>query len=248
MLEASLQRKLHNWQMLLLDLTRANRLLYFKVERGNSVPITSPTSTDLFHLLVTQGTPLKFPAADESALFEEEPEEEASQPSVTSSTPAGTAASTGVEALAGVADVSPATPGSPSLQRSGDGQASIPESSLTSDEPEIVQSSVVSPPAEQAADSTATLAEAGLNETTRKPRRTTLASSLSEARLTRALYNLRARSRSAAEEQGVNVLFVAFGLLHWIDPETKDEVQSPIVLVPVQLEKERGREAYALVA
>ena len=29
-----LQRKLHNWQMLLLDLTRANRLLYFKSERG----------------------------------------------------------------------------------------------------------------------------------------------------------------------------------------------------------------------
>ncbi len=64
--------------------------------------------------------------------------------------------------------------------------------------------------------------------------------------LTRALYNLRARARSAAEEQGVNVLFVAFGLLHWIDPETKDEAQSPVVLVPVQLEKERGREAYAL--
>ena len=41
-------------------------------------------------------------------------------------------------------------------------------------------------------------------------------------------------------------MFVAFGLLHWIDPETKDEVQSPITLVPVQLEKERGREAYAL--
>ena len=30
-----LQRKLHNWQMLLLDLTRANRLLYFKPERGS---------------------------------------------------------------------------------------------------------------------------------------------------------------------------------------------------------------------
>jgi hypothetical protein len=73
--DASLQRKLRNWQMLLLDLTRANRLLYFKAERGSSVPITSPSSAELFQLLVTQGKPLKFPAADERALFEEEEHE-----------------------------------------------------------------------------------------------------------------------------------------------------------------------------
>ena len=65
--DASLQRKLRNWQMLLLDLTRANRLLYFKAERGSLVPITSPTSAELFHQLVTQGKQLKFPAADERA-------------------------------------------------------------------------------------------------------------------------------------------------------------------------------------
>ena len=79
-----------------------------------------------------------------------------------------------------------------------------------------------------------------------RSRNYTLASSLTEARLTRALYNLRARARSAAEEQGVNVLFVAFSLLHWIDPETKEEAQSPVILVPARLVKERGREAYAL--
>jgi hypothetical protein len=102
------------------------------------------------------------------------------------------------------------------------------------------------PSADQSAGGTATPAEAGLNSTPHKPRNNTLASSLNGAKLTRALYNLRARARSAAEEQGVNVLFVAFGLLHWIDPETKDGVQSPIVLGPVQIEKERGREAYSL--
>ncbi len=64
--------------------------------------------------------------------------------------------------------------------------------------------------------------------------------------MTRALYNLRARARLAAEEQGVNVLFVAFGLLHWIDPQTKEEAQSPVVLAPVKLEKERGRDAYSI--
>ena len=78
--DAALQRKLRNWQMLLLDLTRANRLLYFKVERGSSVPMTSPTSADLFQLLVTQGKQLKFPAADQSALFEEEDNETPEHP------------------------------------------------------------------------------------------------------------------------------------------------------------------------
>ena len=64
--------------------------------------------------------------------------------------------------------------------------------------------------------------EMGKNDTALKPHNGALASSLTEARLTRALYNLRGRARAAAEEQGVNILFVAFGLLHWIDPETKE--------------------------
>ena len=76
--DAFLQRKLYNWQMLLLDLTRANRLLYFKTERGSSVPITSPAAAELFQLLVAQAQQLKFPAADERALFEEEAEEDSS--------------------------------------------------------------------------------------------------------------------------------------------------------------------------
>jgi hypothetical protein len=70
-----LQRKLHNWQMLLLDLTRANRLLYFKPERGSSVPITSPAAADLFQELVVQGKRLTFPTADEKVEFETEEEE-----------------------------------------------------------------------------------------------------------------------------------------------------------------------------
>jgi Protein of unknown function (DUF4011) len=218
MLDPSLQRKLRNWQMLLLDLTRANRLLYFKAERGSSVPIVSPASADLFQLLVTQGKQLKFPAADQSALFEEE--DSSSEPLMTETVQAA-----GVEALAGVSAQSPANASSPSS---------------------AVKDDSASPPADQSVGYTTAPAKVDLNETVPKLRNNTLASSLSEARLTRALYNLRARARSAAEEQGVNVLFVAFGLLHWIDPETKDEVQSPVVLVPVRLEKERGRDAYAL--
>ena len=205
MIEPSLDRKLHNWQMLLLDLTRANRLLYFKAERGSSVPITAPTSLELFQQLVTQGKRLKFPAANERALFEEDAEEPAATPEPASE--AGGA--TEITVLSG--DNSAAT------NRPSEPRPEVPALSTTK-----------------------------LDSTSQGRNNSTLASSLTEAQLTRALYNLRARARLAAEEQGVNVLFVAFGLLHWIDPETKDEVQSPVVLVPVKLEKERGRDAYSI--
>ena len=65
--DASLQRKLRNWQMLLLDLTRANRLLYFKAERGSSVPITSPASAELFQLLVDTGQATQISGGGSSA-------------------------------------------------------------------------------------------------------------------------------------------------------------------------------------
>ncbi len=69
---------------------------------------------------------------------------------------------------------------------------------------------------------------------------------MSDERLARALYNLRARARAALEEQGVNVLFVAFGLLHWIDPTTKENVASPLLLVPVMLAREGLLRPYTL--
>jgi very-short-patch-repair endonuclease len=228
--DAFLQRKLRNWQMLLLDLTRANRLLYFKAERGSSVPITSPAPVELFQLLITQGKQLKFPVADESVVFEEE-EDESSGGSFTV----------------------PATLNGPPALGAGHGQVSTPLDAASSNVsstpaalPEAAADLPSHPPADQSAGYTAAPADAGLNEVNHKPRNNTLASSLSGAKLTRALYNLRARARSASEEQGVNILFVTFGLLHWIDPDTKDEVQSPVVLAPVKLEKERGRDAYAL--
>ncbi len=231
--DASLQRKLRNWQMLLLDLTRANRLLYFKAERGSSVPLTSPASAELFQQLVLQGRQLKFPAADERALFEEEHETAdlpAPGPAGAESQAAAEVAQAALEtALPPTPAVTHAEPAPPAgVEASAGNVLATPVEALTPN------GSVTNDPDDHSA------------EPVSQSRNHTLASSLTEARLTRALYNLRARARSAAEEQGVNILFVAFGLLHWLDPESKDEVQSPIILAPVRLEKERGREAYAL--
>lgn len=52
----------------------------------------------------------------------------------------------------------------------------------------------------------------------------------------RRLKRLMARAREALDDRGTQVLYLTFGLLHWRDTETSQEqLQSPLVLVPVKL-------------
>ena len=64
-----------------------------------------------------------------------------------------------------------------------------------------------------------------------------------------ALYTLRARSKIELEERGVGVLFLAFGFLHWFESDDSDyEIVSPIVLAPVNLDRETTLEPYRVVS
>ena len=61
------------------------------------------------------------------------------------------------------------------------------------------------------------------------------------------LYRFRLKSRSALQEQGTNVLFVAFGLLDWTESDRSDvRIQSPLLLVPVRLERNTALDPYRL--
>ena len=52
--------------------------------------------------------------------------------------------------------------------------------------------------------------------------------------------------RTALSEQGVNVLFVAFGFLKWFEAEHSEEPRlSPLLLVPVCLERMGAQSWYA---
>jgi hypothetical protein len=74
---------------------------------------------------------------------------------------------------------------------------------------------------------------------TEEPRRPTanqlLSGSLSRIDLEQNLKNLERRSLLDYMERGVRILHVAFGTLNWIDVETKENVQSPLLFVPVEL-------------
>src|SRR5262249_9579697 len=55
------------------------------------------------------------------------------------------------------------------------------------------------------------------------------------ARLTRLALN----ARESLTEQGVTILYVAFGFLCWFEsPDSQVEIRSPLLLVPVRLERD----------
>lgn len=85
---------------------------------------------------------------------------------------------------------------------------------------------------------------------TKEPRRPTanqlVCGSLSRADLERNLKNLRWRSILDYRERGVRIFHAAFGTLNWIDLDTKESVQSPLILVPLELTKDSIRQPYTI--
>ena len=221
-------RKLKNWQAQLLDLSRANRLLYFKIDRASSIPITLPEPADLFQQLVTRGKQLIFPLTDEQTLFDLD-QAEVDNTRVSDGVMASTATSpdkreASEQSAPAIAEMASSPIAPNAIAQPEPGPDSTPVGPRNEAEPSQPESSAIS----------------------RKRLTSEIGTSLPDQRLSRALYNLRARSRAAMEEQGVNVLFVAFGMLHWIDPETKEAVQSPLLLVPASLNREALRKPYTL--
>ena len=69
---------------------------------------------------------------------------------------------------------------------------------------------------------------------------------LSEEELEGKLKGLQWRSLLDYRERGVRILHVAFGTLNWVDLETKEKVQSPLILVPLELTRDSIRQPYEI--
>lgn len=89
-----------------------------------------------------------------------------------------------------------------------------------------------------------------VDEVTGKAKRHTdsrLQTRLTPEVLQRRLFDLHNEARTLIEEQGVNVLYLAIGLLHWIDRNTANTPrQSPLLLIPVDLTRSSAQERFAL--
>jgi very-short-patch-repair endonuclease len=64
--------------------------------------------------------------------------------------------------------------------------------------------------------------------------------------LLRTLRNLDRRASQEYMDKGLWILYLAVGMLRWTDPDTHEDVRSPLLLVPVTLERENPREPYKL--
>ncbi|BAY80623.1 hypothetical protein NIES267_00800 [Calothrix parasitica NIES-267] len=61
------------------------------------------------------------------------------------------------------------------------------------------------------------------------------------------LKKIRGEARRSFEERGVNSLFLVLGTLTWYDKDKpEDALLSPLILVPVELTKKRGRDIYKI--
>lgn len=60
------------------------------------------------------------------------------------------------------------------------------------------------------------------------------------------LRNLRARARLSREEQGINTLYLCFGFLEWKQKPTDPPMQSPLIMVPVNVELSSITSPYTL--
>ena len=61
------------------------------------------------------------------------------------------------------------------------------------------------------------------------------------------LLKIETEARGFIEEQGVNVLYLALGFLHWHETATSEEVRkAPLILLPVNLVRGHSREAFSL--
>ncbi len=74
-----------------------------------------------------------------------------------------------------------------------------------------------------------------------------LLTELSDAQLLTRLKRLSLNARTSIEEQGVNILYVAFGLLQWYEAPHSDEIRmAPLLLLPVSLVRPEVSELWTL--
>src|SRR5215831_4210905 len=89
--------------------------------------------------------------------------------------------------------------------------------------------------------------DTGTTDKARRHTDTRLQTAMTEERLFLQLLKIQAEAESFIQEQGVNVLFLALGFLHWFEAASSDKKRkAPLLLVPVHLKRSGSRQAFRL--
>lgn len=176
------------WKSKLLDLSKRNRALNFKINKVSTVTIIDELPTEIFRLLCREKKSLKFKPGDEPETMSDDETLE-------------------TDALFDEADIAAQTTKN--------------------------QLSLFTP--YQTENLTANYTD------------DILQTNASAENLDKSLRRIEEQARTIIEEQGVNALFLALGMLHYKESKDSEVVfKAPLVLVPVQLIRKSAREGFTV--
>lgn len=203
------ESQLRYWTQQLHDLSGRNRLLYYRETRSSSAIIESPSASDLVRLLVENRGILRVPLPSVADLARQQDSAEGNSEA---------------EELAEVVQ----------------GEVAPDESSE--------RTSYENPPRASRPRDRAQDSDGGSHRATARPVKATrqpakahgmeLQTDHSVVRLNEVMYNLHYAARTVQEEQGFNILYITLGMLHWRDVNSHVISHAPLVLLPVQVERQ----------
>ena len=198
---------IENWKRKLLDLTKRNRALNFKVNKVSTVTIVDEQPADVFRQLYLRENSMRFKAAPEPTQPKDQPTSHVEGSSLA-----------GQQLFSSTPIVEELSPGA----------------FEEDDEDEGLHSDFVPYDA-------ASLEDRHTDDqlqTTAQP-----------DALDKSLRRIDEQARLSIEEQGVNPLFLALGMLHYTESVDSEQVfKAPLVLLPVELTRKSARSGYQLRA
>lgn len=215
-------RRLDHWRRQLIDLTNRNRLLNFRPTPVTTIRVVDELPSEVFRLLQIEGRALSFLPLPESP------------PRSTVSAPA-----------APLSDPLSAEPSdAPALLENREDSSTVSDAPTTSLAPEadlplVDERQIVTETTEFQRLERAAMASHQID--------TSLQTNLAAERLATNLLRIYQTATGALEDQGVNSLFLALGMVEWYEEDrSADALKAPLILLPVQLLRQTARSQYAL--
>lgn len=213
------ETQLKYWARQLHDLSGRNRLLYYRESKASSGTILDPPIPELFHLLVEKESELRVPLpspVELARLLQDGP---------------GKSPTEVLDALVPAMEIDSST----LLEKQPDEAGNVPSDA----------GSGIESPGRQGRPRRQSSVRSNKTSASRVKYQT-IATNHSVARLNDVMYNLRYAARTVQEEQGFNILYITFGMLHWREARSPALGLAPLVLVPIRLDRKHPGSPYTI--
>lgn len=248
--DAKVVASIDHWKRKLLDLTKRNRALNFRATKVSTISVVDEQPAEVFRRLYLQGKPMRFRAAAEDGAAGKTAKGSDTAPVASTEGTAATPSPAG-ETTADASVTKPvanvgldAGPG-PAATADGTAATEVPEGYFLVDDAGAPMDDLVAELEEE--DAGAAPAFTPYEAAALDARHTddVLQTTAAPDKLDVSLRRIDEQARETQEEQGVNALFLALGMLHYREAKDAEQVfKAPLVLLPVQLERKSAVAGY----